>query len=104
MGWDKGRYYTRSKRVNGRVEREYWGRGKTGDLAARLHELERQPRLVEQEAKRARKAELDALDAPLNELSELADLLGRAALVVAGYHQHRRGEWRKRRGDRIPTD
>lgn len=28
MGWDKdGRYYTRSKRVNGRVAREYVGGG-----------------------------------------------------------------------------
>jgi hypothetical protein len=25
MGWDRGRYYTRSKKVNGRVVREYIG-------------------------------------------------------------------------------
>ena len=42
-------------------------------------------------------AELKALDAPLDDLDELADLLARAALVAAGYRQHHRGEWRKRR-------
>jgi hypothetical protein len=27
MGWDRGRYYTRSRKVNGRVVREYVGTG-----------------------------------------------------------------------------
>jgi hypothetical protein len=39
-----------------------------------------------------------ALDAPLDELDDLADALVRAALVAAGYRQHNRGEWRKTRG------
>lgn len=34
MGWDRGRYYSRSVRVNGRVQREYVGGGETGLLAA----------------------------------------------------------------------
>jgi hypothetical protein len=28
------------------------------------------------------------------------ELLARAALVTAGFRQHKRGEWRKRRGNR----
>jgi hypothetical protein len=31
-------------------------------------------------------------------LNELADLVARAALAAAGYVQHDRGEWRKKRG------
>jgi hypothetical protein len=33
-------------------------------------------------------------------LGETTDLLARAALLAAGFHQHKRGEWRKRRGNR----
>jgi hypothetical protein len=38
---------------------------------------------------------MEALDAGARELDELADRLARAALVAAGYRQHKRGEWRK---------
>lgn len=98
MGWDKdGRYYTRSRRKNGRVVREHIGGGKLGELAARLDAIDREKRAVERAAARAERQEIDALDAPLNELDELADLLVRAALLAAGFHQHHRGNWRKRR-------
>ena len=97
MGWDKGRYYTRSKKVNGRVVREYVGTGKLAELMARMDAIERERRDAERADRRAKKAELDALDAPLKEFDELAGLLARAALVAAGYRQHHRGEWRKKR-------
>jgi hypothetical protein len=104
MGWDKGgRYYTRSRRENGRVLREYDGGGTLGKLAAQLDAIEREQREVERTAARAERAEVAALDAPLNELDELADLLARAALLAAGFHQHNRGNWRKSRGDRDRT-
>jgi hypothetical protein len=94
MGWDKGRYYTRSRKANGRVAREYVGTGEAAERAARLDAMARQ----EREARRAALAELAALDAPLDDLAELTDLLARAALAAAGYRRHHRGEWRKRRG------
>jgi hypothetical protein len=98
MGWDKGRYYTRSRKVNGRVVREYVGTGRVAELAAQLDALEREKRHLDALALRGEKDELSALDAQLKELSQQADLLARAALLAAGYHQHKRGEWRKRRG------
>jgi hypothetical protein len=99
MGWDKnGRYYTRSKRVNGRVVREYVGGGRAGELVAQLDALERQKRETERECARVERERVEALDAPLLELDELADLVARAALAAAGYAQHHRGEWRKARG------
>ncbi|MBM3983698.1 MAG: hypothetical protein FJ304_26195 [Planctomycetes bacterium] len=99
MGWDKGgRYYTRSRRENGRVVREYVGGGAPGALVARLDADERARREAERDAVRAESEAAAALDTALAELDELADLLTRAALAAAGYTQHRRGEWRKRRG------
>jgi hypothetical protein len=100
VGWDKGRYYSRSRKVNGRVVREYCGVGEVAELAAHLDTIKRAQREAEQEARRAEKAELDALDAGVKELDDLTDLLARAALLAAGYRQHKRGEWRKRRGNR----
>src|SRR5262245_57281642 len=98
MGWDKGgRYYTRSRRENGRVVREYIGGGRVGELVAQLDALERQKREAERECEKLAREKVEALDAPLAELNELADLLARAALAAAGYVQHNRGEWRKKR-------
>ena len=99
MGWDKnGRYYTRSRRVNGRVVREYIGGGPCGALIAKFDAIERDKRATARLDERAEREGIDALDVPLKELNELADLLVQAALVAAGFHQHNRGEWRKRRG------
>ena len=50
------------------------------------------------QADQARRQELADLDASLEAFDELMDLVTRAALVAAGYQQHRRGEWRKKRG------
>jgi multidrug efflux pump subunit AcrA (membrane-fusion protein) len=100
VGWEKGRYYTRSKKVNGRVVREYVGFGRVAELAAELDAIERQQRQAERAALLAKRAELDALDAPLDDLNDLAELLARAALMAAGFCQHKRGEWRKRRVQR----
>ena len=44
MAWERGRYYTRSRKVNGKVLREYIGRGIAGQLAARLDALVREER------------------------------------------------------------
>ena len=99
MGWDKdGRYYSRSRREGRRVVREYVGAGEVAKLAAQLDAIERDKRLTDRECARIDRERAEVLDGPLDELDEVADLLVRAALVAAGYHQHNRGNWRKRRG------
>ena len=61
------------------------------------------------EQARSERKELDDLERALDELAERARDLAREALTAAGYHQHHRGEWRKRRvsrhreGERPPT-
>jgi hypothetical protein len=97
MGWERGRYYTRSKKVNGRVVREYIGTGRIAELVAQTDALERQQRVAELNARRAEQAEAEALNDLLNDLNDLADLAARAALLAAGFHLHKRGEWRRRR-------
>jgi hypothetical protein len=97
MGWDQGRYYTRSKKVNGRVVREYIGTGRVAELVAQMDALERERRLLEALELRQERAELAALDADMKVLAETTDLVARAALTAAGYRQHKRGEWRRRR-------
>jgi hypothetical protein len=100
MAWERG-YYYRVRRENGRVVREYLGGGRPAELIARLDALERkkgqEKRRLDAEALQNEKATLHALDADLEALIETTNLLAHAALVATGYHQHKRGEWRKRR-------
>ncbi len=100
MGWEvrgRRRYYTRSRKVNGRVVREYVGAGAVGELAAAADALRRADRLAESEARRAEQARWREALAPLLELSRAADLLARTALLAAGFHQHSRSSWRRKR-------
>ena len=97
MGWERGRYYTRSRKVNGRLVRQYIGSGELGALAAEVDALERKRREIGRAAFQAEQMDLQALDGALDELNDVADLLACAALAAAGFHQHKRGEWRKQR-------
>ncbi len=102
MAWEQrergGLYYTRSRKVDGRVVREYIGTGPLAELAAEADALERRRREEEAEAWREERERMEALEAPIEELCEAAEVLSQAALYAAGYHRHNRGEWRKRRG------
>ena len=100
MAWEargSRRYYTRSRRVNGRVVREYVGTGAVAELAAAADALRRADRLAAAEARRAEAASWQAALAPLLELCRVADVMARAALLAAGYHRHSRCSWRRRR-------
>ncbi len=96
MGWEKGRYYTRSRKVNGRVVREYIGGGDLGVLAAELDAIERKRREYERESWRIEKEEIETFDKSIAKVCEMADIIARAAMLAAGFHRHR-GEWRRRR-------
>ena len=102
MAWEKrqrgGHYYTRSKRVGGRVVREYVGTGRIGELAAAADARERAKRAAEAEAWRTERVEMAATDELVREFDALVSLLTRGTLIAAGYHRHHRGEWRRRRG------
>jgi len=109
MAWERrergGLYYTRSKKVNGRIVREYVGGGLLGEVSARMDANERRQREEEASLWREERERLEALDGLTEGLYEAAEVLTRAALVAAGYHQHRRGEWRrKRRGRQSSND
>ncbi|HVA91060.1 MAG TPA: hypothetical protein VNL71_14600 [Chloroflexota bacterium] len=101
MGWETrargGRYYTQSRRVGGRVVREYIGTGTLAEAAAFLARCERERLTDERAARLAYRQQYAVLDAPLAEFCDHVAELTNGALVAAGYHQHKR-EWRKRRG------
>jgi hypothetical protein len=100
MGWEtrrgQGRYYTRSRKVNGRIIREYVGTGLVAELAAQQDAEARAEKLSERVRVQQEEAHWSSTAAPLTELSRLLDGLTAAALITAGYHQHHRGAWRKR--------
>src|SRR5215208_45662 len=95
MGWDRkqqghaGGYYYRSKKVNGRCVKIYFGRGPLGELAALLDEHQREARLNQ-------RVKLELADQQLKQARVLVDLLVAATLILNGYHQHH-ACWRWRR-------
>jgi hypothetical protein len=91
------RYYYRSVRVGNRVVHQYVGTGPLAELAATADALRRAQRRAEAEARQRERARLEAAEGPLLELNGVADLVTRAALTAAGFHQHERGEWRRKR-------
>lgn len=101
MGWETrkrgGQYYTRSRRVDGEVRREYVGGGTLGRIAALEDQYER--RLREEEAAYWKEEEerLRQDAAFLREFEEAAKILVRAHLIADGCHRHK-GEWRRLRG------
>jgi hypothetical protein len=92
-----GLYYTRSKKVNGKVVREYVGGGILGKLAARMDAEDRRQREEEAAAWREERERLEELAGLVDELCEDVEAIARAALLTAGFRRHKRGEWRRQR-------
>jgi hypothetical protein len=86
--------------VDGRVVREYVGCGALAEQAARVDALGRELARHERDGWRAERASLKVMTEAVVELDTLVEALARTALRSAGYHQHHRGDWRKRRGDK----
>jgi hypothetical protein len=66
-------------------------------LIAALEADEQTWKRLDREKARSERRELDDLEGALDEMAKGARDLAREALTAAGYHQHKRGEWRKRR-------
>lgn len=99
MGWElrRGkRYYYRRRKVNGRWIREYVGPGARGEQAALEDALRNAKKKAEMEAERRRREEFQAAQALLHGACEEYDRLIKAALIGAGYYEHKR-QWRRRR-------
>jgi hypothetical protein len=92
------RYLYRSQRVNSRPVRQYVGRGPIAEMQATLDGLQRLGREIAAREYQAEQARRRLAEAPLLDLCDLTDVLTRATLVAAGYHQHDQGAWRRRRG------
>jgi hypothetical protein len=98
MGWERRgghAYFYRTVRVNGRLSREYYGRGPEAARAAAVQALRRAARQAAAEARRVEGERWAAVVEAARPLDDLAALLVSASLVAAGYHQHQR-TWRKR--------
>ena len=97
------RYYYRSQRVAGRPVRRYVGTGPVADLAAATDYLRKLEHAIAARELKAEQARRHQAEAPLGALCRLTDFLTRATFVTAGYHQHDRGAWRRRRDpQRVP--
>ena len=99
MGWETrqrgGRYYTRSQRQGGHVVCVYVGGGERGEQAAAADALARERREAERAAHTRERLQHDTVEAQLAAWYAAVDTQIHAALTAAGYHQHKRGEWRR---------
>ncbi len=100
MSWEKrngtGAYYTRSRRVDGQVVREYIGKGVPGEIAHEDDLIRRCEMAVGREGLLLQKVEDASLSRDLDLFSDFAECIANGLLVLSGFHQHKRGEWRRR--------
>jgi len=102
MAWETrqrgGRYYTRSQRQGGQVVRVYVGGGERGEYAAVADAIAREQREAERAEHTQERRQRDPAEAQLTAWYAVVDAHLHQALTAAGYHHHKRGEWRRRRG------
>ena len=102
MSWEtrRGRdYYYQARKVDGQVEKHYFGAGPGAEAVALLDALDRQQRAVQREQERQERQALEALDGVVEVVCLLAEAAMNEALTAAGYRRHARGKWRKKRGE-----
>lgn len=91
------RYYVRRPRREGRRCFEYWGVGLKAEQAAVEDAQKRAEQLALNQRRKDDQAAWQRSVQPLDQLAAVAGTLMKGTLVAAGYHQHDRGEWRRRR-------
>ena len=100
MGWERRgnrQYYYTARRVSGRVVKQYLGAGPVAELVAAHDAQERAERLATAQGRRGERARLTDLEQTVQAPHDAIESLLRTHLVLAGYHRHARGEWRRRR-------
>jgi hypothetical protein len=90
-------YFYKSVRIDGKPRRLYVGAGAAAERAAAADALRRLEGQAADAAWAAELAELREIDALVERLCRLTDLLLAAELAAANYHKHG-GEWRLSRG------
>jgi hypothetical protein len=99
MAWktiNDRRYYYRSERVGGRVKSTYIGAGESGSLMANMVAFERLERAAAREQLRDEWEEFDAEESAVSEWFDGVQAVADAAMIAAGFHQHK-GQWRRKR-------
>lgn len=100
MAWEiRGgrRYYYRQRRRNGRPVREYIGAGEAAELIAQIDQAERARQEQRRSEALAVREQILAAESIVAALDVLTERLFREAMQAAGFHQHARGQWRRRR-------
>jgi len=91
------RYYVRRPRKAGRRGFEYIGVGPKAEQAAAEDAQKRAEQLALNQCRKDDQAAWQRSTQPLDQLAAVACALMKGTLVAAGYHQHDRGEWRRKR-------
>ena len=99
MAWEKRKghcYYYCSSRRNGRVVKQYVGRGPAAEFAAEAVALRQEARRRERRFRQSLDRSLKQLDQQMDTLASGCRQLMAAELYATGYHKNR-SQWRKRR-------
>jgi hypothetical protein len=91
------KYYYRSIREGGRVRTEYVGTGPAAEAAELIDRFEGLERERANRAWRERRQATEAADQAVARAFAGVEVVARLALESAGFHRHKRGEWRRSR-------
>ena len=103
MSWDakkcgnkKRFYYYRSTHECGRSIKIYLGRGAAAEEAARQDAEARRQREQRKQEWLLTWAKIKQTKQPSDEFCRTLNLVVKVVLIASGFHQHERGEWRRR--------
>jgi hypothetical protein len=109
MAWEKRKnsrhtYYCRSHRTpDGRVQKTYIGTGPLAELAADADQAQRDEEVRQAEQHSSSLADMHRTAAQIDSFISYCNTITEAALLAAGYHNHR-SEWRRKRHGRLSND
>lgn len=93
---DGRKYYYRSRRIEGRVVKEYVASGQAAENAAKRDKEAREQRRIQRKETEQLEAELAKVTQVVEAISERSEVLLAASLLTAGFHQYK-SEWRRSR-------